>query len=179
MKAPRRPAWLVFSAVFTVGIGAGVYVDVHPGWFFNFSGSAPQGVWRAVEPESGAAHSLGSWVVVCPPLTAAQHRQLFVEDPPIDETCPSQVSLKRIAAIPDDRVVVTYPTVKTPLGTVSAVAVDLHGEPLPRPPDGIHIVPANTYWVLNLHPRSVDSRYFGPVTAADIEYVVRPILTLP
>ena len=161
-----------------VGIAAVAYVDVHPDWFFTPGGSAPQGIWRIVDPVVNDPYPRGSWIVVCPPLNAEAHQQLFNADPPVDEACASKPSLKQIAAIPGDRVIVAHPVVITPLRAVEAVPIDPTGHPLPQPADGEYVVADDTYWVLSGHPRSVDSRYYGAVSKANIERRVRPIWTV-
>ena len=179
LRSPPRfapNAFLILAILVLVGPSFGF---AFPGLFFNWSGSAPRGVWRAVAPEIDITHSRGSWVVVCPPLSAAEHRQLFLDDPPTKGACRSQRSLKQIAAVPGDRVRVDHPSVVTPLATVEAVAVDPTGRPLPRPPNGEYVVVEATYWVLNPHARSVDSRYFGPVSTSDIDKRAVPLWTLP
>ena len=161
------------------GMAAFLYFDVHPHWFFIPGGSAPQGLWRIVEYDANTLHERGRWVVVCPPLSATEHRQLFGNVPPNDDSCPSLLSLKQIAAVPGDQVVVDFPYVNTPLRTVEAVDVDEQGGALPRPSNGHHSVADGMYWVLTQNARSVDSRYYGPVSSSDILKIARPILTAP
>lgn len=152
-----------------------VYVDVHPAWFYTSGGSAPQAIWRVVDHDINVPLQRGDWIVVCPPLSVVEHRQLFAIEPPDSETCVSQQTLKQIAAVPGDRVYVDHPIVITPLATVEAVSYDGNNKPLPRPANGEYVVAAGTYWVLSLHPRSVDSRYYGPVATANIVHRVKPI----
>ena len=159
-------------------MAAFLYFDIHPHWFFIPGGSAPQGLWRIVGDDGRSTRELGQWVVVCPPLNAVEHRQLFNDEPPNEEVCTSQLSLKQIAALPGDRVIVDFPHVVTPLRAVEAVDLDKDGEQLPRPLDGVHWVAEDTYWVLTQDSRSVDSRYYGPVAADDILKTAQPILTI-
>ena len=162
-----------------VGIAGFVFLDVHPDWFFTFGGSAPQALWRVVDRDSDTPLAKGDWIIVCPPLSAAEHRQLFVDEPLGDGDCTSRRSLKQVAAVPNDRVVVDGPVVYTPFATVEAVSIDSNGEPLPRPLNGEHVVAQDTYWVLSRHPRSIDSRYYGSVPTANVEKRVKPLWTMP
>ncbi len=162
-----------------LGISAFMYFDVHPDWFFIPGGSAPQGLWHIVERDGRKPLERGDWIIVCPPLNAAAHQQLFAENPPNGEACASKRSMKQVAAIPGDRVIVNFPYVDTPLRVVEAIDVDAHGDALPRPFDGIYTVDENTYWVLSQHPRSADSRYYGAISLTDIETRVKPVWTFP
>jgi conjugative transfer signal peptidase TraF len=56
--------------------------------------------------------------------------------------------------------------------------VDTHGRPLVPWPFGRYQVQPDTVWVASSHhPRSYDSRYFGPIPVSSIRNHVRPILT--
>lgn len=56
--------------------------------------------------------------------------------------------------------------------------VDSQGRPLTPWPFGRYIVAPNTVWVVSSHhPRSFDSRYFGPIPIGAIRDHVRPLLT--
>jgi conjugative transfer signal peptidase TraF len=56
--------------------------------------------------------------------------------------------------------------------------VDSQGRPLTSWPFGRYIVAPNTVWVVSSHhPRSFDSRYFGPIPTSAIRDHVRPLLT--
>ena len=179
MNNDHPPAWRVMSFFPLAGIAAFLYFDFHPDWFLIPGGSAPQGLWRAVDYDRGTIPERGSWVVVCPPLSAEEHRQLFVEEPPVNNACESQLSLKQIAAIPGDRVIVEFPYVVTPLRTAEAIDVDNRGSSLPRPSNGTYSVSDGTYWVLTQNQRSVDSRYYGPVSTNRILKIALPIWTSP
>jgi conjugative transfer signal peptidase TraF len=56
---------------------------------------------------------------------------------------------------------------------------DTKGRPLLPWPFGRYIVAPGTVWVASsYHPRSFDSRYFGPITTAAIRDRVKPFFTL-
>jgi len=55
---------------------------------------------------------------------------------------------------------------------------DSHGRPLAAWPTGRYAVAPDTVWVASsYHPRSFDSRYFGPIPVNSIRDRVRPLLT--
>ena len=56
---------------------------------------------------------------------------------------------------------------------------DTAGRPLRPWPVGTYVVQPGTIWVVSdYHPRSFDSRYFGPVSVALIRNRLRPLLVL-
>ena len=161
------------------GILTILFFDIHPDWFFIPGGSAPQGLWRIVDHDGATLHDRGNWIIVCPPVSKREHDLLFVNVSPDDEICTSRLSLKQIAAIPGDQVIVKFPYVFAPLRSVQAVDLDGNGVSLPRPANGLYSVDEGTYWVLTEAPRSIDSRYYGPITTADIVKTVEPVWTVP
>ena len=57
-------------------------------------------------------------------------------------------------------------------------ATDSQGRPLTPWPFGRYVVAPDTVWVASSHhPRSFDSRYFGPIPVSSIRDHVRPLLT--
>jgi conjugative transfer signal peptidase TraF len=55
---------------------------------------------------------------------------------------------------------------------------DSHGRPLTPWPFGYYVLAPDTVWVASSHhPRSFDSRYFGPIPTSSIRDHVRPLLT--
>jgi conjugative transfer signal peptidase TraF len=57
-------------------------------------------------------------------------------------------------------------------------AADSHERPLTLWPFGRYLVAPGTVWVASSHhPRSFDSRYFGPIATSSIRDRVRPLLT--
>ena len=56
---------------------------------------------------------------------------------------------------------------------------DTAGRPLTPWPYGTYIVRSGTVWVISdYHPRSLDSRYFGPISEALVRSRLRPLLVL-
>ena len=64
------------------------------------------------------------------------------------------------------------------LPNTAPLEADTHGRPLVPWTFGHYQVQPNTVWVASsYHPRSFDSRYFGPILVGSIRAYVRPILT--
>jgi conjugative transfer signal peptidase TraF len=64
------------------------------------------------------------------------------------------------------------------LQNTAPLRVDTHGRPLVPWPFGRNQVQPGTVWVASSHhPRSFDSRYFGPIPVSSIRDHVRPVLT--
>jgi conjugative transfer signal peptidase TraF len=54
---------------------------------------------------------------------------------------------------------------------------DTRGRAMKSVPDGTYAVASGTVWVASsYHPRSFDSRYFGPIPVAAIRHRLRPLL---
>jgi conjugative transfer signal peptidase TraF len=65
------------------------------------------------------------------------------------------------------------------LPNTAPLAKDTKGRPLQAWPFGRYVVATGTVWVASsYHPRSFDSRYFGPVSTTAIRHRVKPFLTL-
>jgi conjugative transfer signal peptidase TraF len=65
------------------------------------------------------------------------------------------------------------------LSNTAPLSKDTKGRPLKAWPFGRYVVAAGTVWVASsYHPRSFDSRYFGPISAAAIRERLRKFLTL-
>ena len=149
-------------------------VEWHPNLFVNWSASAPVGLWRLNEPE-GATLRMGQWVVVCPPVEESNREALFGSKEGV-ASCPTITLLKQVAALPGDSVTVDDGAIATPLTEVHSFESHI-GKELPRLPNGEHSVSDGRYWVINdHHPLSIDSRYFGPVTADAILALAEPKL---
>jgi conjugative transfer signal peptidase TraF len=65
------------------------------------------------------------------------------------------------------------------LPNTAPLSNDTKGRPLKAWPLGRYIVAPETVWVASsYHPRSFDSRYFGPISIAAIRSRLKPFLTL-
>jgi conjugative transfer signal peptidase TraF len=115
----------------------------------------------------------GMIVSFCPPATASP-----TSAGSNYSHCPNGLPpfLKPIVALPGDRI------------SVSDQGVAVNGQPIegtkrigdvqtPRIAIGEYRVPADHVWVVsNYHPRSFDSRYFGPVKMSGILGLAKPLL---
>lgn len=65
------------------------------------------------------------------------------------------------------------------LPNTAPLSKDIKGRPLTAWPFGRYVVAPETVWVASsYHPRSFDSRYFGPVSTAAIRERLNPLLTI-
>jgi conjugative transfer signal peptidase TraF len=144
----------------------------------NFTGSMPIGIYLlAPMPHNGAKR--GMLVVVCAPARAAViglRRGYLARGPCFNNT---ELLLKSIAAIAGDAVNVT----------AAGVLVDScllpHSRPIARDQSGRKLVPwplgyyrlrQNLVWLYASNDRSWDSRYWGPLSLADIYAEAMPLL---
>lgn len=143
----------------------------------NHTSSLPIGLWRITPPVGPLPRD--SIVSFCPPKTAL-FREAFDRGTIGRGRCAGgwEPMLKPVVAVNDDRVEV-YET-----------GVAINGEALPatvrRPaqeaaiPVGAYTVHKDEIWVIaNRHPLSFDSRYFGPISVAQVEGVAKPLLIWP
>src|SRR5712664_4189005 len=143
---------------------------------FNDSPSMPTGLYVRTSSESSA-----SMVVFCP---AAPFAELSVERGYRSRgNCPdgAEPLAKPIAARAGDIVELsaTGMTVNDRLlPNTAPLVTDTAGRPLSHWPFGRYVVAPGTVWVASTYsPRSLDSRYFGPIEASQIREHVRPLLT--
>jgi type IV secretory pathway protease TraF len=62
------------------------------------------------------------------------------------------------------------------LPAIPTPATDTRGRPLPRLPAGTYLVRPGEIWLFSPHPRSFDSRCFGPVPVAQVRGLLHPLL---
>jgi conjugative transfer signal peptidase TraF len=66
-----------------------------------------------------------------------------------------------------------------PLPNTAQLATDAKGRPLEGWPSGRYVVAPETVWVASsYHPRSFDSRYFGPLSTSAIRHRLKAFATL-
>ncbi|MEP7247281.1 MAG: conjugative transfer signal peptidase TraF [Gammaproteobacteria bacterium] len=143
----------------------------------NLSRSMPRGFYRTVSD----APSRGALVEACPPSAAAAIAKARAYLPA--GTCPGDVAplLKGILAVPGDDVVFTERGLElngVSIPQTRPFDADLQGRTLePHPFGSYHLAPGQ-YWLYSSHhPRSWDSRYFGPVDRSLIRTCVKPLWT--
>jgi len=150
----------------------------HWGLRLNVSRSAPRGLYRMMP----VAPSRGAFVGVCLPPDVGRFGRGRGYLGPGD--CPGgiQAVIKQVIALPGDLVEVTPTEVRVNdrrLPRSATAALDSAGRPLPHVPWGRHRVPPEQVWLLGPgDPRSWDSRYFGPLSLADIRATVVPVFTV-
>jgi conjugative transfer signal peptidase TraF len=147
------------------------------GFRLNMTPSIPEGIYVSDPKPPGR----GDLVLVCPPDTpffrgARANGYLF------RGRCPGGYVplMKPIAAVEGDIVDVSPAGIRVngvALANTRAFSSDAHGNLLPHPKTGRHVVEAGEMWLLSSYDqRSIDSRYFGPLSIAGVETVVRPVL---
>lgn len=148
------------------------------GFRVNDTASMPRGLWqvRAVN----APLRRGEIVAVClpdtPPVREAAARGYIPAG-----TCPGghEPLVKTVAAVASDVVTVTPDGIAVdgqPVENTAQLAQDRAGRPLRPVPAGVYEVMPGQIWLLSGHdPRSFDSRYFGPVSAANVKGAARPL----
>lgn len=147
----------------------------------NSTPSMPLGLWRVVEDRSPLQR--GEIVAVCPPDTAAV--RVGVERGYIPSgRCPGgyEPLVKPVVAAEGDIVAVSGAGVTVDGQAVqdtAPLAQDSAGRALQPYPPGAYPVAPGEIWLLSGHdPRSFDSRYFGPVPAANVRGIARPVWVL-
>ena len=141
----------------------------------NLTGSIPVGIYHVVSDPSALRH--GDIVLVCLPDSIAHlaHTRGYV---PGGGTCAEMTAPvgKLVMALPGDTVVVA------PVGlSVNGRSVarskpldhDRNGRLLPRVPLGRIVVTRDSLWLIGQSSHSFDSRYIGPVPAANVVARVR------
>lgn len=142
---------------------------------FNFTPSLPLGVYHRVD----SPLEPGGLVAICLPEHIAQEarRQGILKA----GECPGRVMplLKRIAAVEGDTVDIT------PEGVVvagqwiqpPAPARKADSPALSTWPEGHYVLTSGQLWLTATHPRSWDSRYFGPVAVDAVRGTYLPLWT--
>jgi conjugative transfer signal peptidase TraF len=190
-RGGRRPGrrggrrWLAGAAVAGtvvagLGLGPGRGLGLGPGrggLCFNSSSSLPRGLYLL--GDAGGARP-GDLVLACPP--AAFGRLAVARGYLRRGGCPggSRPLGKVLLAIAGDRLEVGAGAIALDgrrLAGTATLPADLEGRPLPRAAGGERRVADGEVWVISAHPRSLDSRYFGSIAAAQVIGRLVPLLT--
>src|ERR1700687_4650892 len=144
---------------------------------FNLSPCVPRGVYYL---NSGQAARPGQLVLACPPVRAAELalRRHYL----LPGSCPGGTKPigKLVAAVGGDRLDLADGGIAVngrALLSTGSLAVDSAGRSLPWQPEGERRVAAGEVWVLSSHRHSFDSRYFGPIGAAEVLGTLIPLVT--
>lgn len=171
----RAPALAIIgiSATIMIGLVAGACFG---GMRVNLTPSYPLGLWRIVPLESPAA--VGDLVFICPPDTPT-FRQAAERGYLRRGLCPGWLSplIKTVVATPGQQVAVDIAV--TIDGALVAASVlrptDAEGRVLVAHHGGV--VPRGHLFVHSDFVGSYDSRYFGPIPAAGLLGLARPVFT--
>lgn len=174
----RQRDIVVWSALVVILLA---FTGIAFGVVFNYTHSAPFGLYREISNPSDTPHDPAPYVFFCPDIRwPAMKEQPNYRNPM--RTCPDGFSplIKPVVAWPGD-------TVET-----SAAGISVNGHLLPhtatmdRDSSGrkLHPFPAGRYqvqkgqlWVISsFSPRSFDSRYFGPIPLKSVRSWLRPFL---
>jgi conjugative transfer signal peptidase TraF len=138
-----------------------------PWIIYNASGSAPLGFYRV----DHRLPARGDTVAIRPSKTL---ESLLVTHAVLP---PGMPLLKRVAAIGGDRICRSAGVVFVNGEAVAeALERDRDGHPMPIW-EGCFTLFEGQFFVVQLHPYSFDSRYFGPVSECQIIGIARPIWT--
>lgn len=162
-------------------LGAAFFTAAVAGWAlgirFTLTPSIPVGLYQYTDEPLRT----GRLATFCPPETAAEfalHRGYLRGGP-----CPGGVEPlgKYILAMAGDTVSITADGVRVNGQVVPRSAVyyrDRMGRELPHYPFGKHIVGEDSLFMFSgHHPRSFDSRYFGPIPSASVVSTAKPLWT--
>jgi conjugative transfer signal peptidase TraF len=139
----------------------------------NASQSMPRGIWLEWQAP-GIPYHVGDIVVACPALDGWQRRYVPAGN------CPSGLEpvLKPIVAVAGDHVTVSADGISINGATIVdsfPLNLDGSGRLLLPYPDGTYTVQPGQVWLVVPLGYSFDSRYFGPVSTADIQGRARPV----
>lgn len=143
------------------------------GYRLNTTRSAPLGIWR-IASHGAQSLKVGDWVTICPPANATIKR-LVAGGFLLNGYCPGGVVpfIKPVAGLSGDDFSVSHLGVSINGRLIANTApVRRDGLPWAGPtviPEG-HFVGLQTF-----HPRSIDSRYFGPLPVDAIIGVMEPV----
>lgn len=143
------------------------------GFQINNSDSAPKGLWRVTSLDPAQVRH-GSLISICPPKSSVVGLMFDRGYLPAGD-CPNGTAafLKPVVATQGDRV------------TVTAAGIAVNGQMLPNSAavagmpamnSGSYAVQAGHVWLVSsFSAGSFDSRYFGPVSLANLRGTARPV----
>ncbi len=165
------PVFVVFAIL------GGLVASGHFGGLtYNHTASAPVGLWI----ETNEPVRYGSWVKFCPPEDAAylaRERQYIKPG-----SCPGGIEplMKKVVGVPGEWVHVAREGVKAGLNGFTMPA----SSPMEKDSDG-QVMPLSLgdfalregeFWVMGIHSKSYDSRYYGPIKAESIIATMKPLV---
>ena len=170
----------VFVPIGALAIGA-MFLWTGFGVVFNYTHSAPFGLYREEFDSEAAIHDPAPYVFFCPDRRWPSMRgEPNYRDPM--RTCPDGFSplIKPVVAWPGDLVSVSANGIRVngrPLPNSAPIERDSKGQQLRPFAHGEYRVGPNELWVVSsFSPRSFDSRYFGPIPLRSVHSWLRPLL---
>lgn len=157
-----RLSHFIAAAIVASACGACSRAQPAP-WLVNETPSVPRGLYR-LAPQRAEP---GDIVAVRPPAPARAYLASLGAPP-------GARLLKRVSAEPGETVCRHGRRLSWPQGVATALAKDRAGRVLPRW-SGCRLLAPGELLVIGDTPLSFDSRYFGPVTAADIDGVYEEV----
>ena len=178
MRFPRLNLALLAVSCGALGL---MLAGVNFGVVFNYTHSAPFGLYAEIPNPKAAPHGPPPYAFFCPDVRwPAMKGQPNYRSPM--RTCPDGFSplIKPVVAWPGD-MVETSPEGLTINGVFLPNTVpvdhDSKGTTIRPYPYGKYRVATDEVWtVSSFSPRSFDSRYFGPIPLRSVHLWVRPLL---
>jgi conjugative transfer signal peptidase TraF len=150
------------------------------GVVFNYTHSAPFGLYREISDPSDAFHDPAPYVFFCPDVRwPAMTGQPNYRNPM--RTCPDGFAplIKPVVAWPGDTVETSPAGISVNghlLPHTATMDRDSYGRQIHPFPPGKYLVQKNQLWVVSsFSPRSFDSRYFGPIPLKSVRSWIRPL----
>jgi len=151
----------------------------------NISASLPRGLYLAI-PRGwlGRAPARGDLVLVCAPAAGGElaRRRGYLGNGPCGAGAAGGAAAlgKVVLAVAGDEVTVGAAGLAVngrPVAASRTLPCDARGRPLAHVPFGTwRIAPGELWLFAPYHPRSYDSRYFGPVAAAAVRGWLMPVI---
>jgi conjugative transfer signal peptidase TraF len=150
------------------------------GVVFNYTHSAPFGLYREITDAAHIAHEPAPYVFFCPDVRwPAMKGQPNYRTPM--RTCPDGFAplIKPVIAWPGDTVDVSPGGISVNgqrLAHTATMDRDSSGRQIQPYPAGRYVVQGSQLWVVSSYsPRSFDSRYFGPIPLKSVRSWIRPL----
>lgn len=170
----------IFVPIGALAIGA-MFLWTGFGVVFNYTHSAPFGLYREEFESEATIHDPAPYVFFCPDRRWPSMRgEPNYRDPM--RTCPDGFSplIKPVVAWPGDLVSVSANAIRVngrPLPNSAPIERDSKGQQLRPFAHGEYRVGPNELWVVSsFSTRSFDSRYFGPIPLRSVHSWLRPLL---
>jgi conjugative transfer signal peptidase TraF len=150
------------------------------GVVFNYTHSAPFGLYREIVDAAHTAHEPAPYVFFCPDVRWPTMKGQPNYRTPM-RTCPDGFAplIKPVIAWPGDTVEVSTRGISVNgqrLPHTATMDRDSSGQQIHPFPGGRYVVQSSQLWVVSSYsPRSFDSRYFGPIPLKSVRSWIRPL----